>query len=102
MIKFLRFLFSEHMLNLSCATGFICLKNIVAKVFCFVIKCPYARKFMVLKIRKAFDFHSLYQLLLSQEYRNGLEREFLTLKFVLMNEGKSIRNLAKIFACKNL
>ena len=57
---------------------------------------------MVLKIRKAFDFHSLYQLLHSQEYRNGLEREFLTLKFVLMNEGKSIRNLAKIFACKNL
>ena len=102
MIKFLRFLFSEHMLNLSCATGFICLKNIVAKVFCFVIKCPYARKFMVLKIRKAFDFHSLYQLLLSQEYRNGLEREFLTLKFVLINKGKSNRNSLKMFACKKL
>ena len=102
MIKFLRFLFSEHMLNLSCATGFICLKNIVAKVFCFVIKCPYARKFMVLKIRKAFHFHSLYQLLLSQEYRNGLEREFLTLKFVLINKGKSNRNSLKMFACKKL
>ena len=43
--------------------------------FSFVMKCPYAGKFKVFKIRKIpslVDFHSLYQLLLSQElYHNS-------------------------------
>ena len=40
----------------------------------FVVKCPYAPKFKVLKngkILSLVDFHNLYQLLYTQVYRNG-------------------------------
>ena len=43
--------------------------------FFFVIKCPYLRKIKVLQGPSLLDFHSFY--------------EFLTLKFVLLNEGES-------------
>ena len=66
----------------------------------------WARKFKVLKIRKIsslVDFHSLYQLIHACKYTViVLKYEFLTLKFVLTNEGESSRKLPKIFACKNL
>ena len=47
------------------------------------------------KIPSLVSFHSLYQLLDSQVYHNGL-------KFVLINEGKSNRELPKMSASKNL
>ena len=43
------------------------------------------------KILSLVDFHSLYQLLHLQVYRNGLKLLILTLKFVLINEGESNR-----------
>ena len=47
-------------------------------------------------------FTSLYQLLHSQVYRSGLNYEFPTLKFLLINEGESNGKLLKIFAGINL
>ena len=94
------FLFSKRALKLSCAMRFICLES-----GRFVIKCPYARKFKVLqnyKIPSLVDFYSLYQLLHSQLYRNGLKLWISNVKSVLINEGESNRKLLKLFAGKNL
>ena len=60
------------------------------------------RSYKIKKAPSLVNFHSLYQLLHSQAYCNGLKPYILWLKFVLINEGESNRKLPKMFAGKNL
>ena len=59
------------------------------------------RSYKIWKIHSLVDSHSLYQLLYLQVYRNDWKYEFLTLKYVLINKGKSNKKLPKMFADKN-
>ena len=55
------------------------------------------------KIRKnpsLVDFHSLYQLLNSQVYRNGLKLSISKVKICIDKERESNRKLPKMFTCK--
>ena len=62
------------------------------------------RSYKIRKILSLVDFHSSYQLLHSQVYRNDLKHWIYNIKTysLLINEGESNKNLLKMFANKNL
>ena len=91
-------MFSEHTLKLSCTMCFNFLKKFMRALF-FPIKCPYACKFKVIKIRKILSFfyiRTLYQLLHSQVYCNDLKLWTSNFKFVLIIKDSQTESCEKV------